>query len=84
MPVQITAQNMLYNNYKGMYGDLINLLILITKQYMYASKCLKQGMSFVNLASKIYEMHTLEKIIALRENNYVKFIWKWPPLIDKY
>ena len=66
MPIDISRENAFLNNYKGTYAPLVNLLILITTQYIYTAKCQKKKeITFVALAQKFYEMRMLEKIMAL-------------------
>ena len=65
------------NHYRGQCKELINTILLITKQYMYAAKCKKEKLVFVNLAKGIYDIQKLERIIALRQNRYYKYMVKW-------
>ena len=64
------------------FSDLINTVLLITKQYIYATKCLKEELSFMVLAQKLYEMQNLERIVTLRNNRYMRFVRKWSLLIE--
>ena len=38
------ADEIMLNNYKGPYGLLVNTIVLITKQYIYAKRCLQQAL----------------------------------------
>ena len=73
---------MICNNYKGPFGDLLNTLILITKHYIYATKCNKEDhtLRFLSLTQRFYEMQNIERIIALRNNKWHKYNRKWTPL----
>ena len=79
-PLVLTPEIVICNNYKGLYGDLINTLILITKQYIYATKCLKERLSSINLVQRFYKTQSLERIISLRNNKEAKFMAKWSVL----
>ena len=79
-PLQFTVTNVIMNNYKGPFADLINTCLLITKQYIYACKCLNLPLSFVNLVQKFYDMQNYERIIALRNNKMYRFNLKWSAL----
>ena len=80
--VQIVWENrqVILNCYTGPHADLKNLLILITKQYIYATKCLKEELNFIHLAQKIYLIQNLERIIASRNNKMFKHVRKWSTL----
>ena len=56
----------------------VDLLILITKQYIYACKCLEKNPNTNIILQKLAEMYIAEKQIALQENKIKKFerIWE--------
>ena len=71
-PLNLQAEVVFLNNYKGPQSDLINTVILITKQHIYATKCLKQQLISMNLTQKIHDMQNLERIVA-REGTTTEF-----------
>ena len=67
----------LFNMYKDSFPKLVNTLILITKQYIYASRCLEIPLSFPHLVTKIAEYRNIERIIARKTKTFKKFEAKW-------
>ena len=65
------------NNYQGQHKTLINMMIVILKQYIYATKCLNETLSFYAFVNKLSYWYEVEKTIAIRNNTYVKFLIKW-------
>jgi len=56
----------------------INMLILVTKRYIYVKKCMKMNVSFVNLKSYLLSYYYVEKNIAMKNENAQKmFMKKW-------
>ena len=57
--IEFNREIAILNDYTGTCADLIKTIILITKQYIYATKYLKKDLIFINLAQSIYDMKTL-------------------------
>ena len=70
------------NNYNGPGKEIVNMILLVTKQYIYATRSLKKELSFLNLAHKIYDLLNLERMIAIKNNQYLKCTKKWQLLTD--
>ena len=75
--LKITKQLVILNNYVGQFQEFINTVLQIAKQYIYATKCLKQNLNFVELITKINEMYRDETYIAKREHKMYKNEKKW-------
>ena len=75
--VNSTPDIIIYNNYKDVHQGMINAIILIVKQYVYATKCEKEELNFRNMLSKIYECERIESRIAKKNNKYSKHYQKW-------
>ncbi len=56
---------------------IFNLLFTITKQYIYACRCLEQTPQKVSLNAKIEEVKCMEKRIAESNNNMRQYNDKW-------
>ena len=65
------------NDYKDSFQDMVNTIILVTKQYVYATKCLKAELNFAELISKISTYYKLEGITAKRNQQIKRFRQKW-------
>ena len=75
--VIISLKIVVLNNYIGQYADLINLCILIAKQYLYACKCLQDTPRVDQLIKRIFTNYFLEKTVATNTNSKAKFYKKW-------
>ena len=64
--IVINDRIVLCNTYQGAYKELINTVFLITKQYIYAQKCLHNQLNIMHLMQRLYEMKNLEHIVAVR------------------
>ena len=68
---------MILNNYSGKNNKIINVLILITKRFIYQSRCLQQTPTFIPLLSKVNEYNKNENIVAIHNNKLSKHLIKW-------
>ena len=76
--MKIDQRIVILNDYKGAQSWLINTVILVTKQYLYASYCLNENPNFMVLISKIVELYRAEKELAGNNKKHVK---KWSAVI---
>ena len=70
----------LLNRYKDVANSLTNMIILITKQYIYAKRCLNENLNAVELMHSISQYRLVEHIVANRSHNtkiYQEFVNKW-------
>ena len=65
------------NNYQGQYKEAINVILLITKQAIYANRCIKEDLTFMKLMCKIQEYRKIEKIIASKTNKMSVYYRRW-------
>ena len=79
-----TNQNVVLSCRKILLGKVstkafhcINTIVLITMQYIYASRCLKVIPNFTQLKSNILDMHNIEKYIATKNDKLKKHEIKW-------
>ena len=75
--LDVSAQQIIFNEYKEAFALMVNMIILIAKQYIYAKKCLNQKLCFVKLIENITQMKNLEGFIAKRNKNIEKHERKW-------
>ena len=73
----LEAHTLILNDYKDSFPDMVNTIILITKQYIYAARCLNEQLSFPKLISKIHLYKMIEKVIANRNRSVEKIKNKW-------
>ena len=72
-----TPEVILLNRYKDSCMNMVNTIILITKQYIYSTKCLQNTLSFRNLITKISQYKTMEEIVAKKSNKLNVHNRKW-------
>ena len=59
--ITFTPQLIILNNYKGTSKIMINLLIIIMKQYIYATKCANEKLNFVMYMNRINYWYQIDK-----------------------
>ena len=65
------------NNYEGKQKELVNMLIIILKQYVYSSKCKQEIPNFIGLVAKMRYWYLVDKQIASENNKLEQFNKKW-------
>ena len=58
--------SILFCMYKGKYGGVINLIMLITKYCIYATKCMEKEINFMKVIQEVYGYKDLEYIVATK------------------
>ena len=79
LEISLTDQIIIFNDceVKGQKKKFINTLILIMKQFIYASKCKEQIPIFVNFVEILDYWYRMERIAAWNNDYYDKFVTKW-------
>ena len=80
--IQFTEKEQLLGITNFQYQDLFNLIFIITKQYLYACRCLKTMPSIEMLISKMKEIKHIEQRIAIKNNKINQFNLKWQIISD--
>ena len=76
--VTLDPQTIIYNNYTGVGKQMVNLCIVILKQYIYAVKCFAlQKPNFAEFMCKLSTWYLVDKQIANDTNNLKLFYKKW-------
>lgn len=75
--IDLSSEVIIFNTYVGQQKPLINTMILIAKQHIYSSKCNKAKPNFSIYLQKVAEICSIEKMVALRNDKYVKHEKKW-------
>ena len=71
--INFTCNRVILNNYSGPKANLINQFILVTKQYIYVSKCLQKDPTFMGVMSKLSTWFHIEKLIIHQNYSQKKF-----------
>ena len=74
---EISPYVIIFNRYKDSFPLLVNTIILVTKQYIYARKCLNESPNFNNLIKHIAIYRNLERAFAFKNAQYSKYKTKW-------
>ena len=69
--------NVILNLVNDKPGHIFNFVILLTKQYMYANRCLKKNMTREMLINKIETIRRYEFYYAKQQNQLTKHCKKW-------
>ena len=80
--IQLNAELILLNNFKGTCVRLINTFIIILKQYIYASKCMSTLPNFATYIEKIVIWHNIERQAAWEANLTNSYVMKWKKYVD--
>ena len=75
--VTLTNAEIIMNNYQGQFKDTVNTVILIAKQYVYASCCMNEKISFMDLALRVQDYRKIEKITQYKLKKSQKYYEKW-------
>ena len=75
--VDITRQNVIYNNIHKDASHVINLIVLAVKMKIYTERCLKNKIHIDRFVYFINECRNIEKYNALSTGNFVKHVKKW-------
>ena len=81
--VILTEEVIILNNYRSKSDKkLINTIILICKQYIYACKCCKKPIEIMEAIRRVHNMYLLEKQIAREEGKMEYHVRKWKKYIN--
>ena len=66
--VKLSPVSIIFNNVVEGKKNVINFLCLLTKQFIYARRCMKQPLHFVALCNIFRKVERMEKYIAVKNN----------------
>ena len=75
--VDMCESCVMLNNFTCLKKDTVNIIVLIVKQYIYASKCLQEDLNFNACMSKIVDYYNADKILAVQNGNLPTLYKKW-------
>ena len=78
----VSLENIIFCNFAGENHKLVNTLILIFKQYIYAMKCKKNSPLFIDTLSRVVQFQKIEYRIAMITKKVANHCEKWKPFID--
>ena len=78
----LQASDIIMNRIHRKRSHVINFICLITKQYIYSSRCLKKEIHFPVLKAMINSVRNTEKYIAIKNSKLSTHHRKWTPMAD--
>ena len=72
--VQFSNVMIITQRYSGKFKRLVQLMVLILKQYIYASKCKEIHPEFVEYIERLMYWREMEKTIVYQENKFQQYI----------
>lgn len=75
--ISLTPSDIILNNFKGPHKELINIMILIIKFYVYRARVQREPLKFTNVITEINKIRNIEKTIAVMQNRLNAFQYKW-------
>ena len=72
----LTVENIIFNRIVEA-KHVANFLCLITKYYIYQSKCANNNVNVYTLEKRIMEVENMEKYVAIKNGNLNKHVKKW-------
>ena len=78
--VNLNVSVVILNNYERSRKELINLLIVILKQYVYSEKCFGVDLSFKNFMDKLTQWYFVDKCYAKQSDTEEICCKKWQNL----
>ena len=70
------------NDYVGPHREVINYMIIILKQYIYAKKCFGELPKFTEYMYKLSCWYKIDKLIATENDTVNKFDKHWKNLFQ--
>ena len=75
--VEISDQEIIFNEFKGTEKSVVNTLIIILKRYIYVTKCKAEQLNFTCYISLVRFVYEIERINALKNEKIVIHEKKW-------
>ena len=75
--IQLTARNIIFNSVVAPRNSVVNLLCLVTKQFIYSQRCLGNAIIFAKLKTFFRQYENIEKYISIKNGNFAKHCAKW-------
>ena len=73
----ITYKNVILNKVSNQTNHIFNFIVFITKQFLYAKRCLGEKVNINELQKKIFNIRHYEKYQAVKNGKMCQHIIKW-------
>ena len=78
--IAFNAENVILNKLDNQRGSITNFICLMTKQYIYKQRCLKEEINFHQFQKQLKLVENIERYIAIKNNRLAKHKLKWNPI----
>ena len=75
--VDLNVVTVILNDYVGPKQDMVNLCILMMKQFIYAQKCMDEIPTFQLFMNKLSYYCLAEKVMTKTTKEYTKWTKRW-------
>ena len=75
--VQVSNESIVYNAVHQKRSHITNFIVLLAKQYIYGTRCMKGTLSYEQFVFKVNRIKSSEKYIAIKNNQLSKHTAKW-------
>ena len=79
--INLTPELIILNNYDGKCKHIVNTLIAIMKQFIYASKCFEEKPTFLDFMTKLSYWFYVDKIHAYNCDKVKSLHNKWQDIL---
>ena len=64
--LKLNKKDIILNYYKGQYGETVNTVIIVVKQYIYSKSCFEEQINFMGALTRVQDYHKIEKITLFK------------------
>ena len=75
--IAFNMQNVMGNQITQPPSHVFNTILLISKHYIYSTKCLKKSLNIIECTRRIEKIRQYEHYYAMKTNNVKKHLKKW-------
>ena len=77
IPITFNQNHILFGTDLGKINSALNLILILSKFYIYRKRCQNSTLSFIPLQKEIEYYHKLERFILLKDSKYRIYQNKW-------
>ena len=75
--LHLNLNNIVLNKIHGKKNHIVNFICLVTKQFIYRQRCLKENLIFPNWRNYVSNIKNIEKYIAIKNNRLKYHLNNW-------
>ena len=82
--LDIDSERILFNQVHPKNGHVVNMIISVTKQFIYRCRCMNQIPQANPVFNIIDTLYSYKKYYAISNRKFWKYTKKWEPYIGEY